>query len=165
MGSNIVNASRATPLPRAGHIERPQPTHGGSRLSEFSELLGPSEQRTVTGAHAATSADPPDAQRAAHTHTERSAASVHAYGPPPVHASQGTEPLTEAGRRLLARISRGERFVAQVVHGAANGAAYSPADLLAIQAQVYRYTHEVELLSKFVDRATNTVKVVLQQGS
>jgi hypothetical protein len=78
---------------------------------------------------------------------------------------QSTEPLTEAGRRLLSRISRGERFVEQVVRGAASGAAYTPADLLAIQAQVYRYTQEVELVSKFVDRATNAVKTVLQQGS
>jgi len=82
-----------------------------------------------------------------------------------VSAAQGAEPLTDAGRRLLSRISRGERFVEQVVHGASSGAAYTPADLLAIQAQVYRYTQEVELLSKFVDRATNTVKTVLQQGS
>lgn len=156
MGSNIVSATGATPLPRAGRIESAQATQGGSR---FSELLGPREQR------AATSASTAGAQSAAAAHNGQSAAAAHAYGPPRVGAAQGAEPLTDAGRRLLSRISRGERFVEQVVHGASSGAAYTPADLLAIQAQVYRYTQEVELLSKFVDRATNTVKTVLQQGS
>ncbi|MFO0557481.1 MAG: hypothetical protein U0269_05630 [Polyangiales bacterium] len=153
MGSNIVSATGATPLPRAGRIESAQPTQGGSR---FSELLGPREQRAAPSAQPATNASTPGAQ---------SAAAAHAYGPARVGGAQGAEPLTDAGRRLLSRISRGERFVEQVVHGASSGAAYTPADLLAIQAQVYRYTQEVELLSKFVDRATNTVKTVLQQGS
>jgi hypothetical protein len=153
MGSNIVSATGAAPLPRAGRIESAQSGQGGSR---FSELLGPREQRATQGAQPA---QPSSAQ------PTQSAAAAHAYGPPRVSASQGAEPLTDAGRRLLSRISRGERFVEQVVQGASSGAAYTPADLLAIQAQVYRYTQEVELLSKFVDRATNTVKIVLQQGS
>jgi hypothetical protein len=79
-------------------------------------------------------------------------------------ADPSANALTDAGRRILARVARGERYIEQVVRGAAGGTAYTPADLLAIQAQVYRHTQEVELVSKFVDRATSTVKTVLQQG-
>ncbi len=151
MGTNIVTGTGAAPMPRTGRTESAQPPVGGAR---FSELVGPREQR-AQATPGVQSAQP----------AQQSAAQMHAYGPPRVTGAQGTEALTEAGRRLLSRISRGERFVEQVVHGASSGAAYTPADLLAIQAQVYRYTQEVELLSKFVDRATNTVKTVLQQGS
>lgn len=151
MGTNItggVTATGAAPLARPSQSGASQGSSNGAR---FSERLGAREQ-------SATQAQP-------HTPSTPSNAAMHAYGPPRPANAQGPEALTEAGRRLLSRISRGERFVEQVVHGASSGAAYTPADLLAIQAQVYRYTQEVELLSKFVDRATNTVKTVLQQGS
>jgi hypothetical protein len=154
MGSNITaGAATAAPPPRAGRIESAQPTTGVQR---FSELLGPRERPAAQANTTPTTAPAQPAQ---------SAAAAHVYGPPRAQPAQGPEALTDAGRRLLSRISRGERFVEQVVRGASSGAAYTPADLLAIQAQVYRYTQEVELLSKFVDRATNTVKTVLQQGS
>ncbi len=51
-----------------------------------------------------------------------------------------------------------------VVRQGLSGRAFTPNDLLAMQAQVYRYTQELELVSKLVDRGTNTVKTVLQQG-
>jgi hypothetical protein len=76
----------------------------------------------------------------------------------------GAGALTEAGRQLLARVARGERYVENVVRQAVGGRAFTPADLLAMQAQVYRYTQELELVSKLVERGTSTVKTVLQQG-
>lgn len=72
--------------------------------------------------------------------------------------------LTEAGRQLLARVARGERYVENIVQQAVSGRAFTPADLLAIQAQVYRYTQELELVSKVVERGTSTVKTILQQN-
>ncbi|MBL8684258.1 MAG: hypothetical protein JNK05_34105 [Myxococcales bacterium] len=150
MGTNAIRATGAAPLANPRRDALGVESQGGARFSEVLAARGQAPQQT-TGAptHATAPAHAP------------SAAAQHAYGVAPA----GTEPLTEAGRRLLSRISRGERFVEQVVRGASSGAAYTPADLLAIQAQVYRYTQEVELVSKFVDRATNAVKTVLQQGS
>jgi hypothetical protein len=148
MGTNAIRATGAAPL--ASAPSRSVESQGGAR---FSEVLAARGQ--------APSAAPPNPAAATAPQHAPSAAAQQAYG---AHASEPA-PLTEAGRRLLSRISRGERFVEQVVRGASSGAAYTPADLLAIQAQVYRYTQEVELVSKFVDRATNAVKTVLQQGS
>jgi hypothetical protein len=51
-----------------------------------------------------------------------------------------------------------------VVRQGLAGRAYTPADLLAMQAQVYRYTQELELVSKLVERGTSTVKTILQQN-
>jgi hypothetical protein len=75
------------------------------------------------------------------------------------------QPLTELGRQLLARVARGERYMENVVRqGLSGGKTYTNEELLALQAQVYRYTQELELVSKLVDRGTSTVKTVLQQN-
>jgi hypothetical protein len=37
-----------------------------------------------------------------------------------------------------------------------------PAELLALQAGVYRYSEAVDLAAKLVDRASNAVKTVIQ---
>jgi hypothetical protein len=72
--------------------------------------------------------------------------------------------LGDVSRQLLTRVARGERYLEGVVRQGLAGRAYTPADLLAMQAQVYRYTQELELVSKLVERGTSTVKTVLQQN-
>ncbi len=74
------------------------------------------------------------------------------------------EPWSRAGRQLLSRVARGERYVENVIRQALSGRAFTPADLLALQAQVYRYTQELELVSKLVDRAGSSLRTILQQG-
>jgi hypothetical protein len=66
--------------------------------------------------------------------------------------------------RLLARVSQGERYIESVVHRAMHGAALSPADLLAMQARVYRYAQDLDLVSKLADRATSGIRTILQQN-
>lgn len=61
-----------------------------------------------------------------------------------------------------AQIDRGERLIRGVVSG--RGGPTSAADLIALQAGIYRYTELVELTSKFVDRAANAVRTTLQSG-
>jgi hypothetical protein len=152
MGTNVtaIRATGAAPLRRhdTAPIATPRAPHEPSRFSEL--LARPNNTASPTGA--------PPAARVESTPGVRGAS-------PETTPNSSTDALTDAGRRLLARVARGERYVEQVVRGASAGAAYTPADLLAIQAQVYRYTQEVELVSKFVDRATSGVKTVLQQGS
>jgi hypothetical protein len=87
-----------------------------------------------------------------------------APAPRSIPAPTPLAPLTEAGRQLLSRVARGERYVENVVRQAVGGRAFTPADLLVMQAQVYRYTQELELVSKLVERGTGTVKTILQQN-
>lgn len=76
---------------------------------------------------------------------------------PPLMGRAFAEMLADAARHLDA----GRRQVDGALVRARRGD-LSPEQLLAIQAGVYRYTQEVELASKVVDRVTNGVKTVLQ---
>ena len=84
--------------------------------------------------------------------------------------ARNREQLIEANRQLDAR----REFTETVLSGVSAGVigldsqdritlvSRAAEQLLAIQAGVYRYTQEVELASKVVDRVTNGVKTVLQ---
>jgi hypothetical protein len=63
--------------------------------------------------------------------------------------------------RVATNIERGERIVA----GAASGyASLDPAELIALQAGIYRYSEAIDLTAKLVDRATSAVRTVLSGG-
>jgi hypothetical protein len=149
MGTHLVpRTTPATsihgPTPHA-HRSAPGPTS-----ARFADLLG---ARDPLGS-------PPAETRP--TAPTRLAAARAAPSPEP--AQSGPDPLLETGRRWLSRVARGERELDRTVREAAAGGPVAPADLLAIQAQVYRHTQQVELFSKLVDRASSGVKTVLQQG-
>jgi hypothetical protein len=73
-----------------------------------------------------------------------------------------TAPAEVALRGAVASIARGERLVEGVVQAARRGATFSNEQLIAIQAGVYRYTQELELAGKLVDKATGAVRQTLQ---
>jgi hypothetical protein len=72
--------------------------------------------------------------------------------------SGGRDAIVDAVRS----IERGKAFVDRAIRAARNGRTFSNEELIAVQAGVYRYTHELELASKLVDKATNAVKTTLQ---
>jgi len=71
-------------------------------------------------------------------------------------------PAREAFREAVRDISRGERMVNGLVAAARRGKTFSNEELIAVQAGVYRYTQELELAGKLVDKATSAVKQTLQ---
>jgi hypothetical protein len=50
----------------------------------------------------------------------------------------------------------------RALHAAHGGHDLGPAELIALQAGVYRYSEAVDLASHLVDRTTNGVKTVIQ---
>jgi hypothetical protein len=58
-------------------------------------------------------------------------------------------------------IEQGERAVRTARSGYAS---LDAAELIALQAGIYRYGEAVELAAKLVDRATSAVRTVLQGG-
>lgn len=70
--------------------------------------------------------------------------------------------IPERLRELARSITSGERAVDRVIAQAAAGKDFSTPELIAIQARVYRYTQELELVSKLVDKACAGVKQTLQ---
>jgi hypothetical protein len=58
-------------------------------------------------------------------------------------------------------IGRGERLIDQAVRAARRGHVFGHAELLALQAGVYRHSQELDLASKLVDKGTSAVRNVL----
>jgi hypothetical protein len=58
-------------------------------------------------------------------------------------------------------IDEGERIVAAAARGYAG---VDSAELIALQAGIYRYSEAIDLTAKLVDRATSAVRTVLQGG-
>jgi len=64
-------------------------------------------------------------------------------------------------RGLGRQIEQGERAVRTAQSAYAN---LDAAELIALQAGIYRYGEAVDLAAKLVDRATSAVRTVLQAG-
>lgn len=75
-------------------------------------------------------------------------------------------PEPEHFNRLLQRLARAlDRGEAVVTAGARGGyAERDAAELIALQAGIYRYSEAVDLTVKLVDRAATATKTVLESG-
>jgi hypothetical protein len=62
---------------------------------------------------------------------------------------------------LLERTLRGERQVDALLAAAARGKTFSPSELLALQATVFRYSQTVEVVSRATDKLVGAVKQTL----
>jgi hypothetical protein len=58
-----------------------------------------------------------------------------------------------------AAVDRGEALIARASHGNLGG--LDSAQLIALQAGIYRYSEAVDLVAKLVDRASTAVKTVV----
>jgi len=86
----------------------------------------------------------------------------HLEGPAETPEAETPSPALEAIGDAVRSIGRGERFVDGAIARARRGKDLEPGQLLALQAGVYRYTQELELAAKLVDKATGAVKQTLQ---
>lgn len=64
--------------------------------------------------------------------------------------------------RALEQINAAQHQMDQVMHLAQTGKTFSPAELLSLQAQVFRASQSIDLAGKVVEKATSGVKQVLQ---
>jgi len=88
---------------------------------------------------------------------------ARAAAAPPAAATPSARSVGETALRASVQsIVRGERLVNGVISAARHGATFSNEQLIAIQAGVYKYTQELELASKLVDKATGAIRQTLQ---
>jgi len=82
---------------------------------------------------------------------------------PSVHAAQAArvDPLKQAARGID-RIRDAQHRLDHILLVAQSGKTFTPAELLALQAQVYQASNEIDLAGKVVDKATGGVKQILQ---
>ncbi len=94
---------------------------------------------------------------------EMAAAKLEVAPPPGAGAGasdEGPSPFARVLRGLGKEVDRGEKVVRRAIDG--GGKDLSSAELLALQAGVYRYSEAVDLSAKLIDRATSGIKTVLQ---
>jgi len=72
----------------------------------------------------------------------------------PAHAS-----FSNALKGIGRAVDRGEALIASAAHG--NLGSLDSAQLIALQAGIYRYSEAVDLVGKLVDRAATAVKTVI----
>ena len=86
-----------------------------------------------------------------------------------VNPDTGVKPVekkseaTEAGLKgLLQQVVDGQGKLDQIIKMATSGKTYGNQELLAVQAAVYKFSQELELTSKVVEKATSGVKQTMQ---
>jgi len=79
--------------------------------------------------------------------------------PAPRAGRTGSATFAGALRGLGTTVDRGEALMARAAHGNIGG--LDSAQLIALQAGIYRYSEAVDLVAKLVDRASNAVRTVI----
>lgn len=90
-----------------------------------------------------------------------------AQGPAPTGATDPSKAVnssqaTKGIRKLLGQVVEGQNKLDDIIKMATSGKTYGHQDLLAIQASVYKFSQEMELTSKVVEKATSGVKQTMQ---
>jgi hypothetical protein len=76
---------------------------------------------------------------------------------------EGATKTQESGlKSLLGQVVDGQNKLDQIIKMATSGKTYGNQELLAIQASVYKFSQELELTSKVVEKATSGVKQTMQ---
>lgn len=94
----------------------------------------------------------------------RDAISANRTGTPAVPAAGTSNDIRPAGgamQRVFEDVMAGQNKLDSIMNLALSGRNFSQQELLALQAGVYRFTQELELTSKVIEKGTSSVKQVL----
>jgi hypothetical protein len=76
--------------------------------------------------------------------------------------AEGPSPFARLLQGLALEVDRGESLTRAALGASTAAHPLAPADLLVLQAGVSRYSEALDLAARLVDRATSSVKTVLQ---
>lgn len=93
-------------------------------------------------------------------HVQNKALHVSAERAAPVDASRPAAASHLTG--LLSDIEKGQGLMDKLINGGLSGKSFSNSELLALQAGMYKYTQELELTGKVVEKATTGLKDTLK---
>lgn len=86
------------------------------------------------------------------------AQAVHTVEP----VSETMGPVLSAVSLVVRELEQGQRDLDRIIKAAASGKHFSNAELLSLQASMYRYTQELDLVGKVVEKGTSGLKDVLK---
>lgn len=82
-------------------------------------------------------------------------------GMAPVGDSLNSSPVMSGVQRIMTDVMSGQNKLEEIVSLAISGRNFSTSELLALQAGVYRFTQELELTSKVIEKGTSSIKQTL----
>ncbi|MEP6653978.1 MAG: hypothetical protein ABJA82_11495 [Myxococcales bacterium] len=144
MSIGSLRATVPAPSPRTStNATRPLDPSAG-KVRSFVEVLSEGQRPAKTGVH------------------ERGAPAVAA----PTGGPGGVPPAGGGGERpamrvLAERALDAEKRVEALIASAGNGRTFSAAELIALQATVFRYSQTVEVISRTADRLVGAIKQTL----
>jgi hypothetical protein len=77
---------------------------------------------------------------------------------PAIGQTIDSRPVMNGLHRILEDVMQGQNKLEEIINLSLSGRNFSTPELLALQAGVYRFTQELELTSKVVEKATATIK-------
>ena len=80
----------------------------------------------------------------------------------PVSQKQDVSKTTNALMGMMGNMEKGQASLDKLINGAASGKTFSNAELLSLQAGMYKYSQELDLTSKVVEKATSGLKDTLK---
>jgi hypothetical protein len=80
---------------------------------------------------------------------------------PVIGQNLDTKPLANGFHRIMEDVMQGQNKLEEIINLSLSGRNFSSSELLALQAGVYRFTQELELTSKVVEKGTATIKQVM----
>jgi hypothetical protein len=94
---------------------------------------------------------------------------AHVSGTPAVQGVHAVEEVARTERPVLNAVSnvvraleQGQLDMDRIIREASSGKPFSNAELLSLQASMYRYTQELDLVSRVVEKATTGLKDVVK---
>ncbi|MBL92539.1 MAG: hypothetical protein CMH56_12110 [Myxococcales bacterium] len=131
----------------ANKVEGVQNTQGPSEVNKVQETTKAVQTEKSLGAH--------QILKAAQTGQTPNTTGVQRV--------EGTGVMEKTGmKRLLDQVAGGQSKLDQIIKMATSGKTFNQQELLAIQAGVYKFSQEMELTSKVVEKATSGVKQTMQ---
>ncbi len=80
----------------------------------------------------------------------------------PVAQKADVSKTSSALMGMMGNMEKGQASLDKLINGAASGKTFSNAELLSLQAGMYKYSQELDLTSKIVEKATSGLKDTLK---
>lgn len=80
----------------------------------------------------------------------------------PVAQKADVSKTSNALMGMMGNMEKGQASLDKLINGAASGKTFSNAELLSLQAGMYKYSQELDLTSKVVEKATSGLKDTLK---
>jgi hypothetical protein len=80
----------------------------------------------------------------------------------PVDGKQGTQKASNMVSHVIDSLEKGQVNLDKLIQAGASGKEFTNAELLSLQAGMYKYTQELDLTSKVVEKATSGLKDTLK---